>query len=190
MVGEVGGGARERRKEDEEELKSIRRMGVVKKRLQEEDKMKKNARKMFKQRIFFLPDPTQKSNCILVTGYEEVGAARKVAELIRQQSIVVIENFFNQPSKPPRVLEKLTSLHTTEDTDMRKGEGVRYHRHTMSEPYTLDGGIPEDMWREAEEEEEEMEERERWERRRLSDYHRGQSLEEDGEVEERKGVGV
>ena len=133
-----GEGVKKRRKEDEEELKTLRRMGKVRERLKERDKVRDQAYKLFKHRYELDPESTQKSNCILVTGYEDgVGSTHNAVELIRQQSIVVIENFFNQPANSRMVLSRLTSAQrdSIEAIEMRKVKG---YLHTVSEPFTVE----------------------------------------------------
>ena len=132
VVGQFGGGVRNRSKGDEEELKHLRNMGVVRERLKEREKVRSQAVKFFKHRYELDPESTQKSSCILVTGYEE-GAGQNAAELIRQQSTVVINNFFNQPTNSRAVLSRLTSAQRqTMEKMVRKRNGD--FRHTISDP--------------------------------------------------------
>ena len=135
VVGQFGEeGVKDRREGDEEELKHLRSMGVVKRRLKEKDKVRQQAVTFFKHRYELDPDSTQKSNCILVTGYEEGAGQTAAAELIRQQSTVVISNFFNQPMATPTVLSRLPSSSWEQDTG---SVGAREHRHTVSAPCTV-----------------------------------------------------
>ena len=99
VVGQFGDeGVKDLRKGDEEELKDLRRLEVVKKRLTEKEKVREQAVKFFKHRYVLDPESTQKSNTILVTGYEPSPSETcSAVELIRQQSSVVINNFLDQP---------------------------------------------------------------------------------------------
>ena len=140
MVGHVGEkGVKDRHKDDEEELKDLRTLGVVQERLKERVKVRAQAHKIFKHRYELDPESTHKSSTILVTGYEEgEGGAQKVAELIRQQSQVVIQNFFKRPVKSRAVLSRLTStqLDSIEASERRK---TGNHQYTMSEPFVFEG---------------------------------------------------
>ena len=103
-----GEGVKDRRKGDEEELKDLRSMGVVKKRLRERERfrvtererVREQAIKFFKHRYVLDPKSTQKSNTILVTGYEPSANKRSTVELVRQQSSIVISNILDQPTHP------------------------------------------------------------------------------------------
>ena len=143
VVGQFGGeGIKNRREGDEEELKQLRNMGVVRERLKEREKFRAQARKFFKHRYELDPDSTQKSSCILVTGYEEgEDSTQKATNLIRQQSIIVIQNFFNPPVKRRTVLKRLTSIqrHGIEEIEKKKVSGRGGHSHTLSEPFTVKG---------------------------------------------------
>ena len=139
MVGHVGEKGVKDRHKDEEELKDLRTLGVVQERLKEREKVQAQAHKIFKHRYELDPESTHKSSTILVTGYEEgEGGAQKVAELIRQQSQVVIQNFFKRPMKSQAVLSRLTStqLHSIEASERRK---TGNHEYTMSEPFVFEG---------------------------------------------------
>ena len=130
-------GVKDRRKSDEEELKDLQSMGVVKKRLSERERVREQAVKFFKHRYKLDRESTQKSDCILVTGYEE--GRESVTELIRQQSTFVIENFFNQPTPSRAAFSRRAS------SQRRNVEGVatgtsRLHHHSSSDPYFVLSG--------------------------------------------------
>ena len=139
VVGQFGEDrVKDLRKGDEEELNCVRSLGVVEKRLSEREKVREQALKLFKHRYVLDPDSTQKSNNILVTGYETSSEESAVREVIRKQSSIVISNFLDREHP---VLSRLTSSEREglERVVMtaRGGRGGRWgeseHQHTHSE---------------------------------------------------------
>ena len=144
-----------RKNRDDKELKDIESMSLVTKRLLDKEKMTAHAKKLFKYRYFPQPEETKRSTSILVTGYEEEEeSSKKAVELIRQQSMVVIESFLDQPSHS-RVFDRLTSSQhcTPEDEEQREAGGGKEPNGTT---YVRLSGTT--GWSKDEEEEEEEEE--------------------------------
>ena len=143
VVGQFGDeGVKALRKGDEEELKDLCSMGVVKKRLTEKEKVRELAVKFFKHRYVLDPESTQKSNTILVTGYEPSPSETcSAVELIRQQSSVVISNFFDQPTMYP----VLSRLNDAERESLERGvvnaKGGRGGDHEYSYEPLSGGGL-------------------------------------------------
>ena len=127
VVGETGS-ALDYRESQKEELESLRSMKLVQSHLANRD-ARKRAMRMFNQRIFVKPAqvPSHKGSTILVTGYEEAATSQK---LLRQQSQVVIDNFFNIPRRSKRVLDKLSSeqVKHISDTELHKAQVKRFKR--------------------------------------------------------------
>ena len=127
VVGETGS-ALDYRESQKEELESLRSMKLVQSHLANRD-ARKRAMRMFNQRIFVKPAqvPSHKGSSILVTGYEEAATSQK---LLRQQSQVVIDNFFNIPRRSKRVLDKLSSeqVKHISDTELHKAQVKRFKR--------------------------------------------------------------
>ena len=144
VVGQFGeGGVKDRRKGDEEELKHLRSMGVVRKRLKEKEKVREHAVKIFKHRYVLDPDSTQKSNTILVTGYDSSPGEECAVDKIRRQSSIVISSFFDQPTRVHPVLCRLSSSQRERLERVvvggRGGRGGEGHRHAHSEPLSEGG---------------------------------------------------
>ena len=152
------------KREDDKELKDIKSMGLVKKLLLDKEKMTAHAKKLFKYRYYLPPEETKRSTSILVTGYEEGETSKQAVELIRQQSMVVIENFLDQPSHS-HVFDRLTSCqqhHTPEDEELREGgerskqNGTSYLHGSGATSWSKDekeeekevevGGWEDEMW--------------------------------------------
>ena len=117
---EIGGRFKEKVMEDQEdELDELRSMKVVKKHLAKRETFAR-ARRMFNRRVVPRPASARRTS-FLVSGYEEP-ASEDVADYIRQQSVVVIDNFFNIPPKERRVLDRLTStqMHWISDAELGK----------------------------------------------------------------------
>ena len=115
VVGETG--SRLDQESQREELDTLRSMKLVQSHLGNRE-MLKRAMRMFNQRI------NEKGSTILVTEYKESSAPKK---LFRQQSRMVIDNFFNIPSRNRRVLDKLNSeqVKKISDTELHKSESKR-----------------------------------------------------------------
>jgi len=124
VVGETGSRL-DYQQSQREELDTLRSMKLVQSRLANRE-MLKQAMRMFNQRIYVNPTsvPSRKGNSILVTEYKESSAPKK---LFRQQSRMVIDNFFNIPTRSRRVLDKLNSEQVREisDTELRKSKSKR-----------------------------------------------------------------
>ena len=135
-------GVKDRRRGEEEELKSVRSLGVVKKRLKDRVKVREQAVKFFKHRYVLDQESTHASNTILVTGYEPSSGEAPAKEVIRKQSSIVISNFFDHPSRPHPVLSRLTSRQREGlERVVVGGRGGRggEHTHTHSEPVSEKG---------------------------------------------------
>ena len=124
VVGETGSSL-DYQQSQREELDTLRSMKLVQSRLANRE-MLKRAMRMFNQRIYVNPTsvPSRKGNSILVTEYKESSAPKK---LFRQQSRMVIDNFFNIPTRSRRVLDKLNSeqVRKISDTELRKSKSKR-----------------------------------------------------------------
>ena len=133
VVGETGS-TLDYRESQKEELESLRSMKLVQAHLANRD-TRKRAMRMFNKRIFMKPAqvPSHKGSSILVTGYQEAATSQK---LLRQQSQVVIDNFFNIPRRNKRVLDKLSSEQVKQisDTELHK---------TRSKKFTQEAKLPE-----------------------------------------------
>ena len=133
VVGETGS-TLDYRESQKEELESLRGMKLVQAHLANRD-TRKRAMRMFNQRIYMKPAqvPSHKGSSILVTGYQEAANSQK---LLRQQSQVVIDNFFNIPRRNKRVLDKLSSEQVKQisDTELHK---------TRSKNFTREAKLPE-----------------------------------------------
>ena len=127
VVGETGS-ALDYRESQKEELESLRSMKLVQSHLANRD-TRKRAMRMFNQRIYVKPAqvPSHKGSSILVTGYQEAATSQK---LLRQQSQVVIDNFFNIPRRSRRVLDKLSSeqVKHISDTELHKAQVKKFKR--------------------------------------------------------------
>ena len=119
---EIGGRFKEQVLEaQEEELDQLRSMEVVKKHLSKRETFAR-ARRMFNRRVVPRPSSSRHTS-FLVSGYEEP-VKEDVADYIRQQSVVVIDNFFSIPPKERRVLNRLTStqMRWISDAELAKVE--------------------------------------------------------------------
>ena len=127
VVGETGS-ALDYRESQKEELESLRSMKLVQSHLANRD-TRKRAMRMFNQRIYVKPAqvPSHKGSSILVTGYQEAATSQK---LLRQQSQVVIDNFFNIPRRSRRVLDKLSTeqVKPISDTELHKAQVKKFKR--------------------------------------------------------------
>ena len=127
VVGETGS-ALDYRESQKEELESLRSMKLVQSHLANRD-TRKRAMRMFNQRIYVKPAqvPSHKGSSILVTAYQEAATSQK---LLRQQSQVVIDNFFNIPRRSRRVLDKLSSeqVKHISDTELHKAQVKKFKR--------------------------------------------------------------
>ena len=124
------------------ELENLRSLRLVEQGVANRD-MHTRAARMF----HVLMHPTsagRKPSSILVTGYEPTDQSQ-VAEMIRQQSQVVIDNIFNIPTRNRRVLSRLTSVqqkmisetelsktHKTTDHDSPKEFGPEFFQEGTS----------------------------------------------------------
>ena len=133
VVGETGS-TLDFRESQKEELESLRSMKLVQAHLANRD-TRKRAMRMFNQRIFMKPAqvPSHKGSSILVTGYQEAATSQK---LLRQQSQVVIDNFFNIPRRNKRVLDKLSSEQVKQISD------IELHK-TRSKKFTQEAKLTE-----------------------------------------------
>ena len=133
VVGETGS-TLDYRESQKEELESLRGMKLVQAHLANRD-TRKRAMRMFNQRIFMKPAqvPSHKGSSILVTGYQEAANSQK---LLRQQSQVVIDNFFNIPRRNKRVLDKLSSEQVKQISD------IELHK-TRSKKFTQEAKLSE-----------------------------------------------
>ena len=110
---------REVMEDQEEDLDQLRSMKVVKKHLAERETFAR-ARRIFNRRV--VPRPTSaRYTSFLVSGYKEP-VEEDMADYIRQQSVVVIDNFFNIPPKERRVLDRLTSTQMRWISDAELGK--------------------------------------------------------------------
>ena len=129
VVGETGSTI-DYRESQKEELESLRGMKLVQTHLANRD-TRKRAMRMFNRRIYVKPAqvPNHKGSSILVTGYQEAATSQK---LLRQQSQVVIDNFFNIPRRNKRVLDKLSSEQVKQisDTELHKTRSKKFTRET------------------------------------------------------------
>lgn len=94
-----------------EELDQLRHSKLVKTRVAERQ-MKTHANRLFNQRLFVKPSskrPCRRKGGILVTSVEQGNEAAAVDKYIKQESHIFIENFFRNPSRNRRVLQRLNS---------------------------------------------------------------------------------
>ncbi len=126
VVGEKATGAKLGSLQDAQrkELETLKSMGLVQKGVAKKGVEKLTAR-MFNVLVKRGGKQHHKSRgaAILVTGYED-DAETKMADMIRQQSEVVITNLFNIQSRNRRVLNRLSSFqkHNIEDIEFRKAQ--------------------------------------------------------------------